>query len=79
MTRVSTKIPETLLRQAKAIAEREEITIDQFIALAPASQISSWEVTREFEERSKRGDWLRAVEILRNAQDVEPPPEDRLN
>jgi len=79
MTTISTKIPDTLFRQAKSIAEREDITIDQFIALALAGQISSWETGKEFAERAKRGDWKRAVEILENAPDAEPPFEDRLN
>ncbi len=57
MTTINTKIPDTLFRQAVTIAEREEMTLDQFIALALASQISSWEVGRSFTERAKRGDW----------------------
>lgn len=40
MTTISTKIPDTLFLHAKSIAEREEITLDQFIALALTSQIS---------------------------------------
>jgi hypothetical protein len=36
MTTISTKIPDTLFRQAKKIAEREDMTLDEFIALALA-------------------------------------------
>ncbi|MDQ3131034.1 MAG: hypothetical protein M3Q99_09775 [Acidobacteriota bacterium] len=53
MTTINTKIPDTLFRQAVTIAEREEMTLDQFIALALASQISSWEVGKTFTERAK--------------------------
>lgn len=38
------------------IAEREDMTLDQFIALALASQVSSWNVGKNFAERAKKGD-----------------------
>jgi hypothetical protein len=78
MTTISTKIPDTLFRQAKTIAEREDITLDEFIALALASQISSWNVGKNFHERAKRGDWEKAREVLAKALDVEPEDYDKL-
>ena len=78
MTTISTKIPDTLFFHAKTIAEREELTLDQFIALALASQISSWEIGQSFAERAKRGNWENAKKILANAPDVEPDIEDKL-
>ena len=71
MTTISTKIPDTLFRQAKSIAESEEMTLDQFIALALASQVSSWNVGKNFAERAKQGDWQKAREILAKAPDIE--------
>jgi hypothetical protein len=78
MTTINTKIPDTLFRQAVTIAEREEMTLDQFIALALASQISSWEVGKTFTERAKRGDWEKAREVLTKVLDVEPEDYDKL-
>lgn len=78
MTTVSTQMPDSLFNQAKAIADREKITLDELIALALAGQIASWEVGRQIEERKNRGSWKRALEILDNAPDAEPIPEDRL-
>mgnify|MGYP001233832141 CR=1 FL=1 len=72
MTTISTKIPDTLFRHAKSIADREEITLDQFIALALTSQITSWETGQSFAERAAKGDWNKAREILAKAPDVEP-------
>lgn len=77
MTTISTKIPDTLFLHAKTIAEREEMTLDQFIALALASQISSWEIGQSFAERAKQGNWDKARKILSQAPDVEPESEDR--
>lgn len=62
-----------------AIAEREEISLDQFIALAVASQVSVWEAGQDFAERAKKGNWDDVRKILAKAPDVEPPPEDRSN
>ncbi len=78
MTTINTKIPDTLFRQAVTIAEREEMTLDQFISLALASQISSWEVGKTFTERAKRGDWEKAREVLTKVLDVEPEDYDEL-
>jgi len=78
MTTINTKIPDTLFRQAVTIAEREEMTLDQFIALALASQISSWEVGKTFTERAKRGDWENAREVLAKVPDFETEDYDKL-
>jgi len=78
MTTINTQISDTLFRQAKAIAEREEMTLDQFIALALASQISSWNVGKTFAERAKQGDWEKAREILAKAPDTEAEDYDKL-
>ncbi len=78
MTIISTKIPDTLFRQAKTIADREEMTFDQFIALALASQVSSWNVGRTFTERAQKGDWQKSREILAKVPDVEAEDFDKL-
>jgi predicted nucleic acid-binding protein len=78
MTTISTKIPDTLFRQAKSIAEREDMTLDEFIALALASQISSWNVGKTFEERARKGDWKKAREVLSKVPDVEAEDYDKL-
>ncbi len=78
MTTINTKVPDALFRQAKKIAEREEISLDEFVALALASQISSWNVRKSFAERAKNGDWEKAREILAKVQDVEAEDFDKL-
>ena len=78
MTTISTKIPDTLFRQAKTIADSEEMTLDQFIALALASQVSSWNVGKTFTERAKKGDWQKSREILAKAPDTEAEDFDKL-
>ncbi len=79
MTTISTNMPDALFRHAVAIAEREQISLDQFIALAVASQVSVWEAGKSFDERAAKGNWDDVRKILAKAPDVEPPEEDRLN
>jgi len=78
MTTISTEIPDTIFRHAKSLADREEMTLDQFIAMALASQISVWEAGKSFAERAKRGNWETAKKILAMGSDLDPEPEDRL-
>ena len=78
MTTINTKVPDALFRQAKKIAEREEISLDEFIALALASQISSWNTGKSFAERAEKGDWEKAREILAKAPDIEAEDYDKL-
>ncbi len=78
MTSIETKIPDALYRQAKSIAEREQISLDEFIALALAGQVSAWETSRTFAGRAAQGDWQKARQVLANAPDAEPEEHDKL-
>ena len=78
MTTINTKIPDALFRQAKTIADDEEMTLDQFIALALASQISSWNVGKTFADRAAKGDWEKARKILAKVPDTEAEDYDKL-
>ncbi len=78
MTKLNTKIPDALLRQAQTIANREQISLDQFIAIALASQVSVWETRQNVAERAKIGDWQKSQEILAKAPNVEPENYDKL-
>lgn len=78
MTKFNTKIPDALLRQTQTITNREQISRDQFIAIALASQVSVWETRQNVAERAKIGDWQQAQEILAKAPNVEPENYDKL-
>ena len=78
MTSIETKIPDALYRQAQAIAQREDISLDELIAIALASQVSVWQARQTFSERAAQGDWEKARQILANASDDEPEDRDKL-
>lgn len=77
MTKLNTKIPDALFRQAQTIANREQISLDQFIAIALASQVSVRETRQNFAERAQNSDWQKAQEILAKAPDIEPENYDK--
>ena len=68
MTTISVKLPDTLFRRALAVAEREQISFDHFIALAVASQVARWEVIKSFEELAAKGSWDDVRKILARAR-----------
>ncbi len=78
MTTITANLPESLLRRAKSVAEKEGISLDQFLAIALSGQLSSWGAVRSIEEHMKQNGWERLRELLGNAPDVEPEEFDRL-
>lgn len=78
MITITADLPESLLRRAKNVAEKEGMTLDQFLAIALSGQLSSWDTARSVEDHIKRKSWERVRELLSNAPDVEPEEFDRL-
>jgi len=55
MSALSLRLPESLHRQVRELAEREAISINQFIALAVAEKTSALLTLDYLEERARRG------------------------
>ncbi|MBX3297296.1 MAG: hypothetical protein KF762_16460 [Acidobacteria bacterium] len=79
MTTITANLPESLLRRARKYAEREGISLDQFLAMALSGQLSSLDTVRSVDADMKRKGWEKMRELLAKAPDVEPAEEDRLN
>ncbi|MGQ0542768.1 MAG: toxin-antitoxin system HicB family antitoxin [Blastocatellia bacterium] len=79
MTTITANLPDSLLRRAKRYAEREGMSLDQFLAMALSGQLSSLDTVRAVDADMKRKGWEKMRELLANAPDVEPAEEDRLN
>ena len=54
MTKIEAPIPDYLARQARAIAEREQIPIDQIIALALSAHLNLWRGADDMQTRARR-------------------------
>jgi hypothetical protein len=57
-------IPDSLVRQASELAERQHVSVDQVVAAALSAQISSAAARPSISERAQRVNWQRVDEIL---------------
>ena len=79
MTTLIAQLPDSLYRQIVQLAGQESMSLDQFVALALAAQLSAWQSRQYLDERAERGDWGKFKEILSRVPDQEPVQEDRLD
>ena len=84
MSRLSLRLPNSLHRQAKALAEKDNISLNQFITLTIAEKVAVSSVDDYLAVRAaratRRDNPLEGIDdFLAGASDVEPPPEDRLS
>jgi len=78
MSTIEIHIPDKLLAQAKQLAERENVSLDQLVTIALTAQVSAW-ITKDYlENRAARGSWEKAREVLARVPDVDPPAHDAL-
>ena len=78
MTTIEAKIPEPVLKQAEALAEREQIPLEQLISLAVTQAVGVWSNESYLALRAKRGNREDFLKVLEQAPDVDPPDYDRL-
>ncbi|MBI2073703.1 MAG: toxin-antitoxin system HicB family antitoxin [Gemmatimonadetes bacterium] len=76
MSALSLRLPESLHRKVRELAEREDISINQFIATAVAEKMSALLTLEYLEERASRGSRAHFRSILRRVPDVPPLPGD---
>ena len=83
MSTLSLRLPNSLHRRAKALAEKDSISLNPFITLAIAKKVAVTSVDDylavQAARAAKRANPLQGIDdFLADAPDVEPPPEDRL-
>lgn len=78
MSIVQVQIPDSLQKSLCELANRDGISIDQFISTAIAEKLSALMTENYLKERAKRGSQLKYKAILAKVPDVEPEPYDRI-
>jgi predicted transcriptional regulator len=78
MSSLNVQLPDSLYRSLQELAERDGISVDQFVALAVAEKISALTTESYLQERAKRGNRLNYEAVLAKVPDVEPEPKDKL-
>jgi hypothetical protein len=72
MSQVNVQIPDSLYAAASQLASRDQISLDQFIALALAEKISSLSTEELLASRRQRGDSKKFAEVLAKVPDSPP-------
>ena len=75
---MSIRLPDSLHKRIKQMAEAEGISMNQFITLAVAEKMSALAMVEYLKERAKRGSRQKFEAVLANVPDVEPEGYDKL-
>jgi hypothetical protein len=78
MSIIKITIPDSLYQAAVELANKDKISLSQFISIALAEKISVLKTATYLEERAKRGDREKFLKVLERVKDVEPEEHDRL-
>jgi hypothetical protein len=78
MSTISLRLPTYLHERVRELADRESISINQFVVLALAEKLSALMTEEYLGERARRGDRKNFERALSKVADVEPEERDRL-
>jgi hypothetical protein len=78
MNTVSLTLPHSLQEQVEALAQKEGISVPEFITLAVAEKLATLTTADYLAERAKRGSRDKLLAVLAKAPDVEPEEYDKL-
>ncbi|MCA1568307.1 MAG: toxin-antitoxin system HicB family antitoxin [Acidobacteria bacterium] len=71
-------IPDSLMKQIRKLAERERVTVEQFISSAAAEKAAAWMTVEYLRVRAARGSRESFDRALTRVSDTEPEEDDRL-
>lgn len=78
MSAISVDLPESLQKNLRELAERDQVSVSQFIALAVAEKIAALMTLEYLSERGQRASRARFDAALAQVPDVEPEDYDKL-
>ena len=78
MSSLSLRLPNSLHKQLRELAQREGVSINQFITTAVAEKISALATVDYLDERAKKGSRKKFRAVLAKIRDVEPADFDKI-
>ena len=78
MSALSLRLPDSIHRHIKEIANKEGVSINQFISSAVSEKVSALLTEDYLKERAKRADRNTLKEVLKRVPDRTPLPGDEL-
>ena len=79
MSTISLRLPDSLHKQVRKLAEKESVSINQLVTLALAEKISALMTEEYLETRAKRGSRKKFERVMVKVPKVEPEEYDRLS
>jgi len=77
MSTISLRLPNSLHETARQLAEKDHVSLDQFIALALTEKVSALMTEEYLQQRASRADLAAFEAVLAKVPSVEPILEDR--
>ncbi len=78
MSAISLRLPDSLHKGVRALAEKEGVSINQVITLAVAEKVSALLAEDYIEARAKRGSRAKFLKAMAKVGNAEPDPRDRI-
>lgn len=78
MTTIEAKVPEPVMEQARALAARERISVEQLISLAVTQSVGVWSHESYAAHRAQGASRAAFEEALAEVPDAPPMPGDEL-
>ena len=78
MSTLSLRLPDSLHKRVRELAQQDGISINQFISSAVAEKLAALMTVEYLEERARRGSREKFQAVLAKVPDVAPDPEDEL-
>ncbi len=79
MSTISLRLPDSLHKQVRKLAEKESVSINQLVTVALAEKISALLTEEYLETRAKRGSRKKFARAMAKVPKVEPEEYDRLS
>ena len=78
MSTLSVRLPESLHKRLKEMADKEGVSMNQLITLAVSEKVSTLLTVDYLKERARRGDRKTFEELLEKVPNAEPEEYDKL-
>ena len=79
MSTISLRLPDSLHKQIRKLAQKESVSINQLVTLAVAEKLSALMTEELLDERAKRGNRTRFERALAKVPKGAPADNDRLS
>ena len=78
MSTLTIQLSDSLKEQVERLAQRDGISVEQFLTLAAAEKVSALETSHYLAQRAARADREAFLKVMAKVPDAEPEPWDRL-